>query len=445
MNFREFKNLVTARCEELGLQEYELYYQMAVSTSVSAYQHAINEFTSSTEGGVCFRCIVNGKMGYASTECLSEAEAGSIVARAMDNASVLEAEELVFLGEGGKTYASLEMRELPMPTAEALIQQVLTTQEQIYAADPAVIDGSATQGIAERSVIAICNSRGLDLQSETTLTGLVVGALVTDGQEMANDYQIKLGDLTEMDTQAMAQKAAKTALGKLGGDVAPTGQYPVVFDPEAMSDLLATFCSIFSAENAQKGLSKLSGREGSVIAAPIVTLVDDPFCKESPVQRNFDAEGSPAYRKKLIEKGEFKTLLHNLKTANVAGVQTTGNASKADYDAPVGIRPFTLYLEPGTVSEEVLLQQVGSGVYINALSGLHAGADPVSGDFSLQSAGFMIENGQKTTPVKAFTVAGNFYELLQNITVVASNLAYPGMGRFGSPSVLVKGLSIAGK
>jgi len=72
----------------------------------------------------------------------------------------------------------------------------------------------------------------------------------------------------------------------------------------------------------------------------------------------------------------------------------------------------------------------------------------VSGDFSLQSAGFLIEDGVKTTPVKAFTVAGNFYELLQKVTAVAGNLDVPNPGGitcFGSPSVLVDGLSIAGK
>ena len=84
-------------------------------------------------------------------------------------------------------------------------------------------------------------------------------------------------------------------------------------------------------------------------------------------------------------------------------------------------------------------------MYIKSLGGLHAGANPVSGDFSLQSAGFLIENGKKTTAVKSFTVAGNFYDLLKNVTAVASNLELPGMGSFGSPSVLVEGLSIAGK
>ena len=60
----------------------------------------------------------------------------------------------------------------------------------------------------------------------------------------------------------------------------------------------------------------------------------------------------------------------------------------------------------------------------------------------------MIEGGKKTTPVKSFTVAGNFYELLRKITKVANNCCLPsamGMTAFGSPSVLVENLSIAGK
>ena len=445
MDFNTFKNLVIEKCAEMGITEYELYYQAAESTSVSAFQHEINEFTGSMEGGVCFRCIVGGKMGYASTEALNAETAAAVVERAADNAAVLEAEEPVFLNEGGKTYQKPTREAYDLPTTDALITKVLETQESLYAANPAVIAGSQTQGIAERSETAIFNSKGLDLYSVNVLTGLIAAAVVTNGQEMANDWQIKLGDIRTVDSAEMAKKAVDCALVKLGGDVAPTGQYPVVFDPEAMSSLLGVYASIFSSENAQKGLSKLAGREGEVIASEVVTLVDDPFHPESPMQRSFDAEGSPTYRKNLIEKGQFKTLLYNLKTAAVAGKETTGNASKAGYDAPVGIRPFTLYLAPGELSEEELLAKVGNGVYINSLGGLHAGANPISGDFSLQSAGFMIENGKKTTVVKSFTVAGNFYDLLKNITCAASNLELPGMGNFGSPSVLVEGLSIAGK
>ena len=448
MNFTEFKELAIAQAEAMGIAEYELYYQAGESTSVSAFQHSINQFTDSIEGGVCFRCIVGGKMGYASTEALNESEAKAIVIRAAANAEVLESEEQVFLGEGGKTYAAIDRKPMELPTTDALIAKVLSTQEKIYAANAAVIDGSSTQGISEKSVTAIVNSKGLDLYHEVSVAGLVVAAVVTDGKEMANDYQIKLGSLNEIDTDALTKKAAESALRKLGGEVAPTGQYGVVFDSEAMSSLLQVYSGIFSSEAAQKGLSKLAGKEGEKIAADIVTIVDDPFHPENPMPMPFDAEGSPTAKKNIIENGVFNTLLYNLKTAAVDGKQTTGNASKGGYDAPVGVRPFTMYLAGGEMTEEELLQKVGNGVYINSLSGLHAGANPITGDFSLQSAGFMIENGVKTTAVKSFTVAGNFYDLLKNIVALANNSHLPtamGSTAFGAPATWVDGLSVAGK
>lgn len=445
MTFQEFKNCVIARCEALGIADYELYYQTAESLSVSAYQHEINQFSGSLEGGVCFRCIYNGRMGYASTEHLSAETAAMVVERALDNATCLEAEEPVFLCEGGKTYAALTQEQPQLPGTDALVSKVLETQEKLYAADPAVIDGCTTQGVAERSEIAIYNSHGLDLRDETTLVGLVAIAVVSNGTEMANDAQIALGKLDAIDNEALTKKAAQTALSSLGGEPAPTGQYPVIFDPEAMSDLLSTFSSVFSAENARKGLSKLAGKEGETVAASCVTVVDDPAYPGSFLQRSFDAEGCPTFRKEIISGGRLNTLLYDLKNAALSGRETTGNASKANYDAPVGIRPFTLYLAPGSISEEELLKKAGNGVYINSLAGLHAGANAVSGDFSLQSAGFLIENGVKTNHVKSFTVAGNFFDLLKNITCLADNLTFPGMGTVGAPSALVEGLSIAGK
>lgn len=448
MDFNAFKEAVIAHCAELGISEYELYYQTSESTSVGAFQQEINQFTGSVEGGVCFRCIVGGRMGYASTEDLSAAQAAAVVEKAADNAAVLEAEDTVFLGEGGQVYEPLTSNTYHLPSTEELIDTVLDMQAKVYAANPAVIDGTTTQGISERSEIAIYNSKGLDLRYVNQVAGLVVAAVVKDGEEMANDLKIKLAELGTIDREALAEKAAKAALSKLGGDVAPTGVYPVVFDPKAMADLLQTFSSIFSSESAQKGLSQLGDKEGQRIASDVVTIVDDPLHKDNPMPINFDAEGSPTHSKKVVENGVLNTLLYNLKTANIAGKKTTGNASKGGYNAPVAVRPFTMYVAPSEMSEDTLLEMAGNGVYINALEGLHAGANAVSGDFSLQSAGYLIENGKKTTHVKSFTVAGNFYEMLKNITAVADNVELPmalGMTAFGAPSVLVQGLSIAGK
>lgn len=448
MDYQAFKSAVIAKCEEMGLAEYELYYQSGSSTSIDTFRHEINEFSASEEGGVCFRCIVNGKMGYASTEELSPEQAASIVEKAVDNASVLESEEPVFLCEGGQEYEPLELKTYPMPSTDELVSAVLDMEKKLYAADEAVIDGTQANVMLGKSAVAIYNSKGLDLFYENGYTGMVAVAVVSNGKEMSDDFQIKLGELSKIDTDAMAEKAVSTAKQKLGGEVPPTAVCPVVFDPAAMCSLMGVYASIFSSEAAQKGLSKLAGKEGEMVASPLVTLVDDPFHKDNPEPINFDAEGCPTHKKNLIENGVFQTLLYNMKTAAVAGKKTTGNASKAGYDAPVGIRPFTMYLAGGDMSEEELLKKAEGGVYINSLGGLHAGANAISGDFSLQSSGFLIRDGKKADFVKSFTVAGNFYDLLKNITALADNVTLPrafGMTAFGAPSVLVENLSIAGK
>ena len=448
MDYQSFKNAVIAACAELGITEYELYYQSGSDTSIGVFAHEVNEFSSSEGGGICFRCIAGGKMGYASTQALNPEEAKALVVRAADNAACLETEEAVFLCEGGKEYKTLERKSYELPTTEELIECALATQEKIYAADPMVIDGCQTQVIAESSEIAIYNSKGLDLTYSNKVSGLVVAAVVSDGKEMSDSYEIKLGKLSELDTDALVKKAVADAKLKMGGEPPASGAMPVIFNTDAMCSLLSVFSSIFSSESAQKGLSALAGKEGEVIAASCVTLVDDPFHSENPSPMNFDGEGCPTYTKKVIEAGKLNTLLYNMKTAAVAGKETTGNASKAGYDSPVGIRPFTMYLENGELTEEELLAKAENGVYITDLAGLHAGANPISGDFSLQSSGFKIENGKKTDYIKSFTVAGNFYELLKNVAALANNCHLPramGSTAFGAPSVLVDGLSVAGK
>ena len=183
------------------------------------------------------------------------------------------------------------------------------------------------------------------------------------------------------------------------------------------------------------------------IASPQVTLIDDPFYPENPYPRKFDGEGSPTARKEIISGGVLSTLLYDLSNAHAAGKQTTGNASRSSYDSPVSIQPYTLVLAPGKLTEEELLAQCGSGVWIDTLGGMHAGANPISGDFSLQSSGFMVENGKKTAAVRAFTVSGNFFDMLKNIVALSDKAELPrvGLPSVASPAVLVKELTISGK
>ncbi|MBD5133850.1 MAG: TldD/PmbA family protein [Clostridiales bacterium] len=450
MDFQTFRQFAADEAAALKIEAYELYYQLEENTSVSAFRHEINGFSSTSEGGVCLRCLVNGKMGYASTQLLSEESARALVRRAADNAGLLENDQPEFLVGAGQSYQAVAASAAALPAADALRRAALAGQDALYA-QSGVIDGSETEVFAGRTCIAIHNSTGLDLQYENTAAGAFLSAVVSDGSEdgeKANDYKICLGELGKLDLEAAAAEAAGAARATLGAGVAPTGAMPVVFSPKAMSQLLGTYAKVFSAENAQKGLSLLKDKEGTAIASPAVTLVDDPFYEKSAMPMPFDAEGSPTCRKNVIENGVLNTLLYNLRTAAAAGRATTGNAAKENYDAQVEIQPFTMYLAGGGLTQEQLLEKAGNGVLIDFLGGLHAGANTISGDFSLQSAGFLIENGKKGAPVRSFTVAGNFFSLLKGITAVADDPQPPTSASptaFVSPSVLVEGLSIAGK
>ena len=448
MEFSEFKTLAVAAAQRAGITDYELYYVSSESTDASMFNGEPESFTSSLSGGAAFRCIVGGHAGSANTQALNEAQAESLVLRARENALTLEKEEEAFFAEGGAVYPECGTADMPVLSPEALTKAALAASEALKTAHEKITDRCSAEAMTRQIRTCLVNSRGVDLSWNASVDAVYVSAVVADGEDTNDDYELRTGDPAELDLEAMAKKAASKAAAMLGAGVAPTGAYPVIFSGEAMGSLLSTFASAFSAENARKGLSALKGREGEAVASPLVTIVDDPFYPENPFKRNFDGEGSPAFRKEVISQGVLRTLLYDLSTAHAAGKQTTGNASRMSYDSPVSIQPFTFVLAPGELTEEELLAKCGSGVWIDFLGGLHAGANPITGDFSLQSGGFMVEDGKKTRPVRAFTVSGNFFELLKNITALSDKAKLPAaqsLTAYAAPAALVEGLTVSGK
>lgn len=447
MNYAAFKEAVFAQAKALGLTEYELYYSAGEESSVETYKTEVKGFATSKSQGACFRCLVDGKMGYASTSLLSQEEAERLVEHAMDNAATLETTEEQFIYAGDEHYAEITPKPVHKPNTEELTNFALRLQKDLYAGDSRIVDGTQTQVAYESREVAIDNSYGLSLHQERALN-MALAMPVLQADESYDAYQIELGNLDEIDTVKLAAKAIEKASAQVGAEGGPTGTMPVILAPDAVHSLLSVFSAVFSAENTQKGLSLLAGKEGQKIAADCVTLMDDPLYKDGYGQTAFDDEGCATSPKAVIENGVLKTILHNLKTAHVAGVKTTANASKAGYAAPVGISPYTFYFCPGEKDQEALMAQMGEGLLISSMTGMHAGASAVSGDFSLQSNGFRVENGKKGKAIRNFTVAGNFFELLKHVEAVGSDLKLDtpsGSTCFGSPSLLVSGLSMAGK
>lgn len=447
MNFDVLKNTLVAALSEAGLTEYEIYYMGDESTSVETLNKEVNSFSSSTGGGLCLRVAVDGKMGYASTELMTEAEMKELPERAKANAFATEKPDTVGIFAGSESYEELRIEKVAPLSAAELKAYAIKTGEALFAKDPAVKEGTSTRAISAGTSVRLFNSHGVDLSLECGINALIGEAVVNVNGENQADYAFKnlKGDETVTE---VVDEAVTGALAKIGAGSVPSGKYNVVISGNQMRSLLSVFSSAFSAKAVMDGMSRLKGQEGEKIAADIVTITDDPQREGESAGTNFDAEGVATHRKSVVEAGVLKTFLHNRETALAMGKETTANASKAGYSSPIGIRPYSFAIEPGDKTQDELFALAGEGIYITSFSGLHAGANPVSGDFSLQSAGFMIRDGKKCEAVKSFTLAGNFFELLKSIAAIGDKLERglsSGLTGFCSPDVFVPEMSVAGK
>ena len=445
MDFNKIKQAIAQAAARAGIAEYEIYYMQDRSVSAETLKHEISSLTGTISGGLCFRCNVNGKIGYASTELMDTDEMEALVGRAAANAGYLESEGEGIIFAGSEAYQTINAPEPVILDAAHIKQMALDIQEQMYAADSHVTEGSEAAVMSSEMTVRIANSHGLDLSNHVGRNLGYAMAVVNVDNEPASSFEMRLGS-QKTDFDGMAEKAVKDALAKIGAGHVETGVYSVVFDKSTMAQLLAAFSSVFSAKNAMMGLSLLKGKEGEKIAADCVTISDDPFRKGYEFQTPFDAEGVATYRKNVVDKGVLKTLLYNLAVAQKMGVQTTGNASKHSYSASVDVSPYCFCIEGSNMTESELLAKAGQGIYVDELGGLHAGVNEQTGDFSVEASGFMIENGQKGRPVKTFTVAGNFFDLLKNIVAVSDEVKIQlgGFTTFGAPCVLVHSISVAG-
>ena len=442
MEFKQIKEIISAACEKYGISEYEISYTVGENISAETLKDEISAFSSGESATVYFRCLVDGHMGYASSSYFVKEELEDLVVRASENAKVIENDDVVVIFKGSDSYAKTTAPEPKMVDAAELKHKALELQKKAYATNSAVVDGTQSIAISFRDEIYMYNSHGLELSNCVGMTGCYVAAVVNKDGESRDNFEFAesiYGDKFD----ELPAKAVNGALEKIGAADIPTGKYNIVFDGTQMRSLLSAFSPSFSAKNAILGMSMLAGKEGEKIAADIVTITDDAMREGCPVQTSFDGEGVATYKKNVVENGVLKTLLYNLTTAIKTGKQTTANGRRGG-----NIAPYNFGICAGTDTQEELFTKAGDGIYVTGMKGLHAGANSITGDFSVESEGFIIKDGKKAGPVKSFTVAGNFFDLLKSVDSLGNEVKWGipgGFTVFGSPDVLVKNMSVAGK
>lgn len=447
MDFKEFKNILFEKALNEGFENCEVYYTDGENISITVYEGEVEKYNIDKSFGLSFRGMLNGKMGYSYTEILDDKAIDMLIKSAKEAASCIESNDIQFIYEGDKNYSEVKTysEKLENIDASKLIDIALELEKETKGYSDKVINLNACKISYSSSKNGIYNTKGLELNNKGNLLISYVIPIVEENNEKQDGIGYMIVDsIDELDTKKIAKQGVEDALSKLGGKSIPSGNYKTIIYNEAMASLLETFSDVFSAEEAQRGLSLLKGKEGKVIASDIVSIIDDPLMDNGLASAPFDDEGVATFKKEIVSKGVLNTLLHNLKTANKANLKTTGNGFKSSYSSPVSVEPTNFYIEKGMKTLEELMNEVDEGVIITDFAGLHSGANSITGDFSLASKGFYIKDGRKIYPIDQITVAGNFFELLKNIKDIGNDLNFP-ISSIGSPSVVVEGLSIAGK
>ena len=436
--YTEIKKTVAEQAALCGADAYEITINGSASAGAETLGQEISSVTYQRSGGMTVRCVKNNKSGYASSHSVTVEEAARLVRSACANALVVDHEDELPLFEGSDSYETAEAASAAMPSADELKAMALELQQKTLASSDKIVDGTQSFAGCDSSTTVFLNSAGLDLRYENAIVYHGVVAAVKDGEEAAEEYMV--ASVAKKTPDELVKTVVDGALSKLGGEPVASGKYDLILDSGAMRSMLSTFSAVFSAKSAFLKTTLLAGKEGQQVAGEVLTITDDPFHPDKYSHCPFDAEGVAVRKKNVIENGILKTLLYNRMYAGKFGVETTGNAASAKEITPKG-----LYVAAGELTKEALLEKLGNGLYITELKGLHAGANVQSGDFSLEAAGFLVENGKKVRPVKNITVADNFFTMLKKVAALSDKVEFGAVDNYGAPEVLLKDMSVSGK
>ncbi|MFA7076538.1 MAG: TldD/PmbA family protein [Candidatus Izemoplasmatales bacterium] len=428
------------RAKEKGITDLEIFASDRTSLNIEIFAGEVDKYEIASVDAISIKGLYNNKMGHFRTEVLTDEVIEEILDTIIASAKEIDSLDDAIIYEGDEHYQDLEdiyNDGLFKLDVQKKIEHLLALDKYLHEYDPRV-SVVETMYSEDTSEVLLKNSKGINLKNKANSAYIGGSVIVKDEQDQRVGFDVNISnDFNDFDIEKIGKSIVDDALASLGAKPVPSDSYEIVFSNGAIATLLSAFQGVFSADAVQKGLSLLKGKLNELVGSSLVNIVDDPFMKKSVSSRSFDDEGVATFYKELISNGVLKTYLHNLVTAKKDGTKSTGNGFGGSVSA------VNLKLEAGDNTLEELLASCEKGIYITDVQGAHAGVNAISGDFSLQASGYLLENGKKGRPVALITVAGNFLEVLKDITMVGNDLKMSYYG-ITSPSIKVKSMQVSG-
>ena len=445
MDLLQLTDKVEALLKGRALDGYEIMVGNSRNLSVEVKEGKVDTFKCAAPVGVSVRVLKGEGMGFSFSTSMDEGD----LARMIDSALV-----------GAESQTPDPCNVLPVPQAypsieglvdpqlegiaeELKIERALDLERLVLAADERIKRVRKSTYGETTYAVRIRNSRGVEGEYQGTSVTSSVAAVAEEAgdSQMGWDFDFS-SRFAGVRVPLVAKRAAARAVGMLGARKIPTMRCPVVLDNHVAAEILEVLAPSFLGESVYKGKSLLAGKEGERLFAPLVRIRDDGTLPGGMATAPFDGEGVPHRDNLLVADGVVQGFLYDTFYGVKLGRASTGNSVRGGVKGLPHPGVTNFFIENGTTPAEALTEGIGRGVLLTDVIGMHT-ANPISGDFSVGAAGFLIENGQVTVPVKGIAIAGNILELFANVELVGDDLRF--YSAVGAPSLRIAALDVSGE
>jgi len=269
---------------------------------------------------------------------------------------------------------------------------------------------------------AVANSHGLFAYHPTTEADLTTVVMTGDSSGFAAGASWKVA---EVDVVALGEEAINKALRSRNPQPLEPGVYPVVLEPYAAHDLLATLSIAAGANPVQEGRSWMSGRRGERLMSPLISIWDDG-CDPAGWPLPFDFEGVPRQRVDVVRDGIVGDVVYDRARAARDGQKSTGHALPAANPfnpwlnaARLGPIPLHAFMGTGESTVEEMIAGTERGLYVTRFwytRTVHPREAVMTG--MTRDGTFLIEHGELATPVHNLRFTQSYVEALAGAEAV---------------------------